>query len=115
MKLLHTLMALALTLAAGLVLGAWWTGAAAASAYFLGREIAQAEYRWIERHGAGLRANMPALAIFSEPRGVWSEKSWLWDAALPAVAVCVLAYVAPSADDLQALHAQAMAALRSIF
>jgi len=37
----------------------WWAGAGVASAYFLGREIAQAEYRWIEQFGAHLRANMP--------------------------------------------------------
>jgi hypothetical protein len=96
MKLLHTLMALALTLALGLTLGAWWTGAAAASAYFIGREVAQAEYRWIERHGAGLRANMPALAVITEPRGIWSEKSWLWDAALPCVLAGLLAWYGPA-------------------
>jgi hypothetical protein len=113
MKLLHTLMALALTLALGLTLGAWWIGAAAGAAYFAGREIAQAEYRWIERYGGGLRANLGATSIWTTP-GIWREKSWLWDAALPAVAVCLLAYFAASAD-LQALHAQAGAALRSMF
>ena len=91
MKLLHTLMAIALQLALGLALDAWWIGAAAAAAYFIGREIAQAEYRWIEQHGQGLRANMPALAIFRTP-GIWSEKSWLWDAALPTAVVCLIAW-----------------------
>lgn len=90
MKLLHTFMAIALTIALGLAIGAWWTGAAAASAYFIGREIAQAEYRWIEQHGQGLRANMPTLAIFRTP-GIWSEKSWLWDAALPCIVVAAVA------------------------
>lgn len=94
MKLLHTLMAIALQLALGLTLGAWWTGAAAASAYFIGREIAQAEYRWIERFGAGQRANMPALAIFRTP-DIWSEKSWMWDAALPCAVVTAMAVYAP--------------------
>lgn len=95
MKLLHTLMAIALQLALGLTFGAWWTGAAAASAYFIGREIAQAEYRWIERFGAGQRANMPALAIFRTP-DIWSEKSWMWDAALPCAAVTAVAVYAPA-------------------
>jgi hypothetical protein len=96
MKLLHALMAAALTIALGLTLGAWWPGAAAAGAYFVGREIAQAEYRWIERHGDRLRANMPALAVLTDPRGVWSEKSWLWDAALPCVLAALLAWYGPA-------------------
>ena len=100
MKLLHTMLALALTVALGLTLGQWWTGAAAASAYFIGREWAQAEYRWIERHGGGLRANMPALAVLTEPKGVWSEKSWLWDAALPAALACALAHFGPELEQL---------------
>lgn len=95
MKLLHTLMAIALQLAFGLTVGAWWPAAAAAAAYFIGREIAQAEYRWIERYGAGQRANMPALAIFRTP-DIWSEKSWMWDAALPCAVVTVLALYAPA-------------------
>lgn len=102
MKLLHTLMAVGLQLALGLSIGAWWAAAAAAAAYFIGREIAQAEYRWIERHGAGQRANMPALAVFRTP-GIWGEKSWMWDAALPcAVVVLVAAWASAHADAVQA-------------
>jgi hypothetical protein len=37
----------------------WWAGAAAASCWAVSREITQAEYRWIEEFGSGLRANMP--------------------------------------------------------
>jgi hypothetical protein len=37
----------------------WLAGAAAASAWAISREITQAEYRWIEQFGRGLRANMP--------------------------------------------------------
>lgn len=55
----HTLFALALQAAIGLLTRNWWAGAALASAYFIGREFAQAEYRWIELYGHGLRANMP--------------------------------------------------------
>ena len=39
--------------------GSWFGGAAAASAWAISREITQAEYRWIEAYGHGLRANMP--------------------------------------------------------
>lgn len=90
MKLLHTLMAIVLTLGLGLTLGAWWVGAGAGCAFFAGREIAQAEYRWIERHGLGLRANMAWTSIWTTP-GIWSEKSWLWDAVLPGIMVLALA------------------------
>jgi hypothetical protein len=39
--------------------GSWTGGAAAATAWVISREITQAEYRWIELYGSGLRANMP--------------------------------------------------------
>ncbi len=90
MKILHTLIAVGTTAALGFGLGEWWVGAAAASTFFAGREIAQAEYRWIEQHGLGLRANMDWSSIWTTP-GIWKEKSWLWDAVLPAVASVGLA------------------------
>jgi hypothetical protein len=37
----------------------WMVGAGAAAAWAISREITQAEYRWIELFGDGLRANMP--------------------------------------------------------
>ena len=55
----HPLMALIMQAAIGLLTGNWWSGAALASGYFVGREIAQAEYRWIETYGHGLRENLP--------------------------------------------------------
>jgi len=39
-----------------------WLGFLAGCAVCLMREITQQEYRWIERFGAGRRANMPVLA-----------------------------------------------------
>jgi hypothetical protein len=36
-----------------------------------------------------------ALAVLTDPRGVWSEKSWLWDAALPVALACTLAHFGP--------------------
>ena len=55
----HAVMALAAQALLGLTTGNWWAGAALGSAYFVGREVAQAEYRWIEWFGKGRRANMP--------------------------------------------------------
>ena len=37
----------------------WWDGAMAAAGWAISREVTQAEYRWIEQYGHGLRANMP--------------------------------------------------------
>ncbi|MBB3938684.1 hypothetical protein GGR39_000313 [Novosphingobium fluoreni] len=69
MYLEHALAAIVFQAIIGCSTGRWWTGAALASGYFIGREIAQAEYRWIEMFGAGLRANMPWWAPFD--RRVW--------------------------------------------
>jgi hypothetical protein len=55
----HILLGAAIQLLVGQVSRSWTGGAAAASAWFISREITQAEYRWIERFGGGLRANMP--------------------------------------------------------
>lgn len=61
----------------------------AAAAFFVGREVTQAEYRWIETYGSGKRPNMPWYGGF-DPRA-WNFKS-VTDAALP-VAVAAIAWV----------------------
>jgi hypothetical protein len=53
----------------------WLAGAAAASAWAIAREITQAEYRWIEQFGGGLRANMPWWGAV-DPR-VWHADALL--------------------------------------
>lgn len=58
-------------------------GAVLVSAFFAGREHAQAEYRVIQKFYDGKRANMPWYGGF-EPRG-WDLKSIL-DFVLPIVA-----------------------------
>lgn len=81
-----------LTAAAGTV-GAWATGGEPAiggvlwAGYFIGREIAQAEYRWIEAFGGGLRANMGWFDRFN-PK-VWKTTDVL-DWALPLAVAVVL-------------------------
>jgi hypothetical protein len=62
-------------------------------AFWLGREIAQAEYRWIERYGQGKRANMPWYA--SIDKKVWDFHSFFWNLTAPALLVlvfCILQY-----------------------
>jgi len=82
---------IALALAIQLVLAPFglWVGAAAASVFFIGREITQAEYRNIEHNYGGKRANMPWYGGF-EPRA-WTIKGLL-DWILPSVAVIALAF-----------------------
>lgn len=60
----HALAALAIQAVIGLATRNWWAGATLACGYFIGRELAQAEYRWIEQFGHGLRANLPWWGAF---------------------------------------------------
>lgn len=70
------------------VTGGLWIGAAVAIAFLLGREITQAEYRWIFEFGDGRRANLP-LWGFADPRA-WTLKS-LADWLVPAGVVLAVA------------------------
>ncbi|HUD91429.1 hypothetical protein [Sphingobium sp.] len=85
----HIFVALAVQTLVGRITGNWWAAAALASAYFIGRELAQAEYRWIERFGEGLRANMPWWGPFD--RRVWTTLDQWVDWVGPLAATCSLA------------------------
>lgn len=68
----HLVIAVLVQFVVARLTGNWWLGAALASTYFFGREIAQAEYRWIEQFGGGRRSNMPwwgplDLRVWSTP------------------------------------------------
>jgi hypothetical protein len=85
---LHAAGAIAVQSLVASMTGNWWTGAAAGGALFLGREIAQAEYRWIERFGSGQRANLRWWGGFDAR--VWDRHSiagWI----IPMLAVAVTA------------------------
>ena len=86
----HAMLAVAAQATIGLLTGNWWAGAAFGAAFYLGREHAQAEQRWIKEFGDGRRSNMPAWGGF-DPR-VWCNDvaSWL-DWVLPSFAVVILA------------------------
>ena len=87
----HIIMALAAQAAIGLLTQRWWAGAAVASVYFIGREIAQAEYRWIEQFGDGLRANMPWWAPLD--LRVWAKADAWLDWIGPVVATGIVAWI----------------------
>lgn len=88
----HALIALAIQALIARVTGSWWAGAAIVSAYFVGREIAQAEYRWIEVYGAGLRANMPWWGPFD--LRVWPKRDQWIDWIGPLAATMLAALIA---------------------
>jgi hypothetical protein len=82
----HILLALAIQLL--LSSFSWWAGALLAAGFYLGREIAQAEYRVIQTYYGGKRANMPWYGGFE--RRAWDKKSML-DWVLPLAAVLSVA------------------------
>jgi hypothetical protein len=72
----------------GLLTGNWLAGALFSSGYFLGREMAQAEYRVIEKFYNGRRIKMPWYAPFE--RRAWDKKSMI-DWIVPAVVTIAIA------------------------
>ena len=88
----HILLAIALQVGVFLALRNWWAGAAVASAWAISREITQAEYRWIEHFGFGLRANMPWWGGV-DPK-VWAYPDPWLDWIVPLATVILIALVA---------------------
>jgi hypothetical protein len=86
----HIVLALLVQTVVGRLSGNWWAGAGLASAYFIGREFAQAEYRWIERFGEGRRANMPWWGPFDHR--VWATLDQWVDWLGPLAATCAFAW-----------------------
>jgi hypothetical protein len=76
----HLLISLCLQAAIGFATGNWWAGAAVCAALWIGREQAQAEYRWIARHG-GKRANLRWWDSLRPE--AWDAHSAFWNLALP--------------------------------
>jgi len=56
-------------------------GATLISAFFAGREHAQAEYKWIQHLGDGKRSNMKWWNAFD--KRVWDTHSWFWNLVAP--------------------------------
>jgi hypothetical protein len=87
----HMLVAVVIQAIIGLTTRRWWAGAALASGYFVGREIAQAEYRWIEHFGEGLRANLPWWGA-ADPR-VWQRPDQIADWLGPVIITVAIAWI----------------------
>lgn len=89
----HALVAALVQTTIGLLTRNWWAGGTLSSCYFIGRELAQAEYRWIEQVGTGLRADMPWHAAF-DPR-VWQSADQIADWLGPVIVTAAIAFAAP--------------------
>jgi hypothetical protein len=88
----HIVLAILIQLTIRFILGSWTGGAAAAIAWFVSREITQAEYRWIEVFGGGHRANMPWWGGLD--LRVWQHADPWLDWIAPTVVVVVIAFAA---------------------
>lgn len=88
----HIVYAVLMQLPFGLF-GYWWVGAAFSVGFFVGREHAQAEERYIKSNG-GVRTNAKLPPEFGalQPK-LWSTDSIL-DFAVPAICVVLIAIAA---------------------
>lgn len=84
----HSVCALLFMAIIGLLTGNWLAGALFASGYYLGREMAQAEYRNILYNYGGKRVNMPWWGAFQAR--AWDRKSML-DWILPTIVTISIA------------------------
>ena len=95
----HIIPALLIQLGISLALRNLPAGAAAACVWSISREITQAEYRWIEQFGEGLRAHMPWWGGL-DPR-VWQKADPWLDWILPSLLAIAIAIVAQRATGKQ--------------
>lgn len=88
----HSLIALA-CLGIGWLLGNPAAGAVVGITIFVVRELTQAEYRWIDKFGKGLRSNMPWYGML-DPR-VWDISNltdWLVPLLVNIITLMIISY-----------------------
>ena len=85
----HIILAVLIQLAGRALFRSWGAGAMAACAWAISREVTQAEYRWIEHFGGGLRANMPWWGGLDSR--VWQYPDPWFDWIVPSVIVIAIA------------------------
>ena len=95
MRYSHLLVSVAITLTAYMAGYNPLMVAVAISAYWAGREVAQAEDRFIQTHTATRRReDMPILTAYYN-RKAWNRKSLMEDMLIPAVGAIGLALALP--------------------
>lgn len=87
---MHAAQAVFMQAVIGLVTGNWWAGAAFGAAFFIGREHAQAEYRYIEANG-GSRYDTPEPPEIAALNPRWWSKDAVLDFVFPVIAVVAVA------------------------
>ena len=85
----HLFIAVLVQVLIGKLTGNWWIGAALSSGIFMGREHAQAEYRWIETVGGHRRSNLLPWSVLDIK--LWDFHSWFWNLILPIITVVSIA------------------------
>ena len=90
--LAHLALAVLLQLIVLWICRSWMGGALVATAWVVSREITQAEYRWIELFGSGVRANMPWWGGLD--LRVWQRLDPWLDWLLPTMLVWAVALLA---------------------
>lgn len=83
----HAVIAVVVQTAWALLTGDWWAGAAIGTAIFIGREHAQAEYRYVDANG-GKRYETPLPPEIGCLRSRYWDVGSILDVVAPAVA-CV--------------------------
>lgn len=86
----HAAIALVMQVVIGLLTGNLWVGAAFGAAFFIGREHAQAEERYIEANG-GSRYHTPVAPEWAVFNLRWWDRDALLDWITPTVAVVIVA------------------------
>jgi hypothetical protein len=89
--MVHVFLAVLIQLPVALLFRSWLAGAAVATAWSVSREITQAEYRWIELYGHGLRENMPWWGAFDIR--VWQKVDPWLDWMVPTALVFAFALI----------------------
>ena len=85
--MIHAAITVVFQVLVGLITGNWVIGGLVTAFFYIGREHAQAEHRWIERYAGNRRANMPWWGGFDFR--VWNRKSTT-DWAMPIVFLIIL-------------------------
>lgn len=72
----------------GYFLGFAAEGAVLITTFFVGRELTQAEYKWIQKYGLGKRRNMPWWGALDHR--VWDTHSFWWNTILPLLVTILI-------------------------
>jgi hypothetical protein len=88
----HAIISIAIQLFVGVFFDAWIVGGMLPAAVFIGREHAQAEYRWIEKYGQWRRYNLRWHNVFD--KRIWDVHSFWWNLTFPIIVVAAVAIAA---------------------